>query len=544
MGNSDISHSFMLLRKLSDAFWGARTAGPGRAFLEKRALKLALDLGNTALPLLARKLRQDVDAEASLAYFLLARLGGPRVIEVARGLALDASARDQEKALALALLTELGAKIPDMVTLRDPSQLRRESVRELVASMREGADVARAADLFIAQVPALELPVFLAEMLEAAGASLLPLLGELLLRDDLEDVVRAKLVRLRAGVGPEAPRSCVRPEKEPSRPRGRTTVYSGMRHDGRTLVAALRSSGRGQPLRALVVYVAPSLQLCAARYGSEVPRETGVRRLLAELAQEGYVLASSTLAHAAHTVASAARAARKVGMHLPRDYYLGRDLLSLTDEHMQDEPASGKSPAQRILRLAGAIPHDAEARSLLGTSLLSLGKNEEALVEFHAAARLEPTLAERHWNLAHAAKQSGKPGACYLALADYLRAHDRARGAAERIRAAKRYVRVFERHARVEHPESKVEHVARAEELFDRAYRHLVHERLGDAVSGFQAVLKLVPSHYPSWGNLGAAYLSLGARDQAESCLRKALEYCPSYAIARQNLSALEDGSA
>jgi tetratricopeptide (TPR) repeat protein len=515
----------------------AGVAGTSRAFLERRALKLAQRLGNTAVPLLSRKLREDGDAEASLAYFLLARVGGARAVDVARSLALDAAAPDQKKALALALLSELGAEIPEAVELRDASKLRRESVHELVATLSAPADVARAADLLILQVSPVELPVFMADMLEEAGTSLLPLLAELLLRDDLDDAVHGPLEHLYAEARAKG-RPSLSPRLAPRR--GRTTVYAGARHDGRTLLAALRSTGRGQPLRALVLYLAPSEQLCAARYGSGVARETGIRRLLMELAQEGYVLSPTTVAKAASAVGAAARAAVRASMKLPRDYYLGRDILGLTDEHRDDRVDTTRS-TPRPSALSAHSPDDATARSLLGTALLSLGKHEEALLELHAAARLEPSVAERHWNLAHAARKAGKLGACYLALVDYLGARDRARGAAERGRAARRYVRLFSRYARAEHPDAKVEHVARAEELFERAYRHLVEERLSDAISGFQAVLKLCPSHYPSWGNLGAAYVSLGERDRAEECLRKALDYCPSYEIARQNLSALED---
>jgi hypothetical protein len=60
-------------------------------------------------------------------------------------------------------------------------------------------------------------------------------------------------------------------------------------------------------------------------------------------------------------------------------------------------------------------------------------------------------------------------------------------------------------------------------------------------VSGFEAVLKLVPSHYPSWANLGVAHAALAQREEAERCLRQALCYRPDYAVALKNLEALAD---
>ena len=62
-----------------------------------------------------------------------------------------------------------------------------------------------------------------------------------------------------------------------------------------------------------------------------------------------------------------------------------------------------------------------------------------------------------------------------------------------------------------------------------------------DAIPTFEAVLKLVPSHYPSWGNLGAAYVQLHRPSEAERCLLKALEYRPDYELAQKNLLSLRE---
>src|SRR5262249_58026361 len=74
----------------------------------------------------------------------------------------------------------------------------------------------------------------------------------------------------------------------------------------------------------------------------------------------------------------------------------------------------------------------------------------------------------------------------------------------------------------VEHPAADAEDIARGEEIFDRAYRHLVAGRFDDAATGFEAVVKLVPSHYASWGNLGAAYARLGRLPPAQRLPRPA----------------------
>ena len=53
-------------------------------------------------------------------------------------------------------------------------------------------------------------------------------------------------------------------------------------------------------------------------------------------------------------------------------------------------------------------------------------------------------------------------------------------------------------------------------------------------------MIALLPHHYPSWGNLGAAELGLGNLDEATRCLRHALALKPDYELARENLALLE----
>jgi tetratricopeptide (TPR) repeat protein len=200
-------------------------------------------------------------------------------------------------------------------------------------------------------------------------------------------------------------------------------------------------------------------------------------------------------------------------------------------------PKAARAPLRRFV---ARRPDDSQGRSALGVCLLELGQNEEAIGHLEAAARIEPGEALHRWNLAAAAKQLDRLGGSYLALREYLRLSDDGEGNEERRNEARRFVRAYERMLRESHPGVPLSDVLRGEELFARAYAALTEGRPADAKRGFEEVLQLVPRHYPSWGNLGAAFLALELRDDAVRCLKHALELNPDYAAARQNLELLE----
>ncbi|HWE31472.1 MAG TPA: tetratricopeptide repeat protein, partial [Polyangia bacterium] len=147
--------------------------------------------------------------------------------------------------------------------------------------------------------------------------------------------------------------------------------------------------------------------------------------------------------------------------------------------------------------------------------------------------------ALHRWNLASAAKQAERMGGCYLALRDYLSLPDDSEGASDRRDEARNFVRAYERMLRGSHPGVPLSDVLRGEELFARAFAALSEGRHAEAANGFEEVLALVPRHYPSWGNLGAAYLALERVQEARRCLERALELNPEYTVARHNLELL-----
>jgi Flp pilus assembly protein TadD len=542
-----LESSFAPLRQLADIL-AAEKIDPRS---ERRALRLTADLGATAIPLLVRKLLGE-EREATLAFTLLSTLRTERSTAALRGVALDESLPDDKRALAIALLGERGA-MPANIHLADEGALRRRAALALAGRLQTPADVARAVDLLLQQVAPEDLPALMDGLADSGGAHVSPLIDELLLHDDLPRPVRTALRELRRRVG-----DAVLPPVAATAP-ARVRIGGGA--DGSHIVIAARGGAPGT--ERLFCASLGRAGLGAASYEPEA-RAGAWRRAATKAEAAGYAMREASAHEAAALVAAAARRSRAAGARLPRGYYLGRDLVGLYDEHATAEATGGTrslhvkhaslSRGTQLLRkgdVAGARrafaayvadrPEDAEGRSCLGLCLLELGEHEDALRELARAARLEPDEPLRHWNLAAAAREAGKPGTCYLALLDYTRAGDRGRGSAARRRSARSFLEGFARFAAAEHSAAPPEAIARGEEIFDRAYRHLVAGRFEDAATGFEAVVKLVPSHYASWGNLGAAYARLGRLADAERCLRQALEVRPGYEPAQKNLEAILD---
>jgi len=535
---SRLSKSFHNLLDLARSF---DRIPSGRA-VRSHLVRQVEALGSTSVPLLVRKMRSGSDDEAAWAEYLLARAGSERAISALRQLCEDREVAPARRMNALALLAELGA--PVRATLRpiDGAGIDPRAAEALVDAIAEPADVAQLADRLVAQVDPVDLVPVLRRLAAARGGAIAGLLDEMLLREELWSGAKRQLVALRERLG-EAPVLSA----------GVARIWASS--DGAAIVAMRRGRG-GRARRTLVVLLDADGALARVLYDAEGSAAFALPALRARLAAEGHILRRTEVRAVSARVAEAARRARAGGERLPRGYHLGRDLVGLDDEHAAP-PAPAAAP-QLLARgtahleagdpssarpLLGAfvavVPEDAEARTWLSCALMALQQPAAALPHLRAAVRLEPEDPVRWWNLAAAARQADKHGASYLALGDFLR-RVRGRRTPARRRAALRYRRLYEQMVAREHPGVRAREMARAEDLFDRACDALDAGRAAEAVRGFEAVLALVPSHHPSWSNLGAAYTQLDRRGDARRCLERALACRPGYDVAERNLQALD----
>lgn len=507
------SSSFLKLRRLAESFERLQRGGQPPSPDEDRALRrLAGDLGTTAVGLLVRQLMRPAAGEpaARWAHTLLADAARApavraRVVADLGEVVRRADSSDRAKLRAMTLLAELDADVPAETQLDDPDAARRGSLHELARCLGSPADIARAADHLIEELPFEHLVDLIDDLVEAEPGSALALCSELLVRDDLDEACRHELRQRQAHARQPGPSGA--PSGSTSRRVGARAPRLGRHADGRTvlLVTGSQPGSRPRRLRLLCLLVGSEGALLDGHYAEDMTPGAIEREFAAPLASQGFTLELAGLDAARGLVIQAARMVVLAGRLLPRSFYLGRDLLGLRDEHLDGTPrcrAAGDTAAllDRAIELIAAgqpdqarplcqryvadAPDDAEGHAQLGLCLLGEGQAEQALFHLARAAWLAPGDPLHHWNLAAAAHRAGRPGGCYLALCDYRDAGDRGPDALRRTELAERFIHEYERLAALQHPGTAPAELAASEDRIPpgapaprRARRHRRHQR-------------------------------------------------------------------
>jgi tetratricopeptide (TPR) repeat protein len=246
-----VSFAFVKLQRLVQSFDEVGSATPTEAGV-RRALRLAVQLGATALPLCVRELGSSDARRARWAEVLLGHLGArpelhARVVAALRELAgaggaepgppLERGAElgDAARARARRMLAELGERLsapePDQpyqvsnlgarlssasasppasrvgsgLSGRDAVPLDPARLRAGMARMSTQAEVAQVADRMLSALEPMALVLLVDELGERDPARALRLADEILLRNDLDGQTRASLRRVRAPLDMTAP---------------------------------------------------------------------------------------------------------------------------------------------------------------------------------------------------------------------------------------------------------------------------------------------------------------------------------------------------
>lgn len=172
----------------------------------------------------------------------------------------------------------------------------------------------------------------------------------------------------------------------------------------------------------------------------------------------------------------------------------------------------------------------------LGVSYAFEGNEEKALHYFSKAVEIFPYFVEAYFNLAMAYKNKldiKNAVFCLTKVCEYGDSKD------ELTQNAKRFLNDIEQQIYKIYQIS-LDKYFEAQELFEKSYDKMVEKKWEIAKNGFIQVLKIIPNHTQSLGNLGLCYGYLGEKKKALKTLEKALSIDPYYEPAIINKRAIE----
>jgi tetratricopeptide (TPR) repeat protein len=481
-----VTSSFVKLRRLVTGFAHLCDGRPIDLREERALRRVARQLGTTALRLLAAELASADDSRAAFAHALLADIARDRRVRARLIRDLHDTVRrpgapDRAKLRSIALLAELDADLPAQAELADPDAARRRSMRELASCLGSPAEIARAADHLLEELPLDDILDLFDDLIESEPAAAFALSGELLVRDELDETSRHELRQRRTSARSGAAHQRTRGRRAPA-PRTRFARHQ----DGRRILLACARQPGSRPARRrlLCLLVSADGVLLDGHYAEDMTAGAIERQFAQPLAEQGFDFGPCGLEAARGFSIQSARLAIQHGRALPRAFYLGRDLIGVRDEHLEGtarargeaelaalleraidllaarEPAAARPLLERYVAEA---PDDPEGHAQLGLCLLGLGDPAAALHHLGRAAWLDPHQPVYQWNIAAAAHAAGRRGACYLALVAYLDGDDASPGAGDRGATAARFIGEYERLAGLEHPDTTPDALAKAD---------------------------------------------------------------------------------
>ena len=440
-GNAQISFSFMELRELLKSFEGLKDGSPTEPRRESAIYHLVDHLGELAIPVLMRKLVASPESTRWAGLLLLRLAQDPahsdRICADLREQLQLTQLPDLHKLAIADLLANLGGYQDDLPALAMPQETAELSLVDLAGCIETAPEVARAVHILLGDLPPLELVEFIEDMAAHQPAAAKRLATELLLRDDLDQRTHDSVRQIQVSMDPEANTTITSEARSAPKRSGLRLARHG---SGDTaLVCYARMPDTPARYRALSLTIGVRQGLVDCQYLCSVSRGEVDRQLLGPLAEAGYEIGPVAPGAAKQHAILAMRSRSRKGLVMPQDYYLGRDLFGLHDEHRVSRPgqddhdaallARGTELLRRnqlnaareiLMRYAQRRPDDSEAMSTLGDCLRRQGEVEQASAHLARAAWLAPRVGRHHWNRASLAHQQGRLGDCFLALQEYL----------------------------------------------------------------------------------------------------------------------------
>lgn len=264
----------------------------------------------------------------------------PAVVAALNKLAGDDAQTRAVRLRAVGLLGDLDQPMPGRVRIHRSADDIQRSIGDLSALLTTPAGVAQAGDTLARRLPAHEMLALLDALAVRTPTEAMPLIAELLLRNDLDEPVRRELRRLRAELLSQNPDwgqgHALAMEPSAARRSAVATATVGRHADGQRALVAWRIVARTKPrrYRAVVLRIDADGMLVSGDYCDDLPVGGAEREMLMPLRQRGYQLDTVGRADAAQVLLRAAQATHRLGRVLPRAFFLGRDLLGIYDQHV------------------------------------------------------------------------------------------------------------------------------------------------------------------------------------------------------------------
>ncbi len=172
----------------------------------------------------------------------------------------------------------------------------------------------------------------------------------------------------------------------------------------------------------------------------------------------------------------------------------------------------------------------------LGVAYAVEGNDEKAIHYFKKAVEIFPYFVEAYFNLAmvYKKKLDLKNTVLYLTkVCKYGDSRD------EITRNARDFLEDIEEHI-YNSCNVSLDRFFEGQELFEKSYNEMVEKKWELAKEGFKEVLRIIPNHVQSLGNLGICYGYLGEKRKALKILEKALSIDPYYEPAIINKRYIE----